>query len=178
MDRKQQRGLTFLCLDIVNPPHTANGSEIHKFEFLDNLAGKIETLIVLCRGDVPFAPRRGLRCIRLAGGNIFLTYLHFFVFLLGNAVFLDCDVLYTRGSSFGYFGSKILRLHKNTRLVVEVNGILDDEYALRGDRMRGGKRLGSLRMRMNWTIAHRMERYFLTHADTFIAVTEGIRQHL
>ena len=118
-----------LFLDIVWPLYLADGSLIHRYELVSNLA-RLDNEIHIFTTDKAFLSNiANIHCHYVPPGSFFsltVSYLRSSSNLLSSETF---DVLYTRNPNFGFL-SGIFCKSRFKKMVYELNGIPEDESSL------------------------------------------------
>lgn len=118
-----------LLLDIVRPLSLADGSLIHRYELVSNLARLDNEIHIFTTGISPLSDHANIRCHYLPSGNLFSLGVNYFsnsIRLLGSETF---DVVYTRNPNFGFLAGLFCK-SRFKKLVYELNGIPEDEINL------------------------------------------------
>ncbi len=174
-----------LFLDMVRPLSLADGSLIHRYELVSNLARLGNEIHIFTVGKTSFSSMTNIHSYYIPPGNFLSLTLSYFrnsIFLLGSETF---DVLYTRNPNFGFLAGLFCK-NRCKRIIYELNGIPEDEKNLFREKSEGDK-FSHPEKRSSFS-----NRYFSTHArlklfilkkalefsDKIIAVTPGIKSNL
>jgi glycosyltransferase involved in cell wall biosynthesis len=179
--------LKILFLDIVWPLYLADGSLIHRYELVSNLALLDNEIHIFTTDKASLSNISNIHCHYVPPGSFFsLTgnYFRRYVNLLSSETF---DVLYTRNPNFGFL-SGIFFKSRLREMVFELNGIPEDESSLfrtknkEGNLPQQGKKSGFLFLKAYLTVHSRINRFILKKAlefsDRIIAVTPGIKANI
>jgi Glycosyltransferase len=174
-----------LFLDMVRPLSLADGSLIHRYELVSNLARLDNEIHIFAVGQTSFSSMTNVHSHYVPPGNFLSLTLSYFrnsICLLGSETF---DVLYTRNPNFGFLAGLFCK-NRCKRIIYELNGIPEDEKTLFREKSEGNK-FSHLRKGSNFS-----NRYFSAHAklklfilkkalgfsDKIISVTPGIKANL
>jgi len=177
--------LKMLFLDMVRPLSLADGSLIHRYELVSNLARLDNEIHIFAVGQTSFSSMTNVHSHYVPPGNFLSLTLSYFrnsICLLGSETF---DVLYTRNPNFGFLAGLFCK-NRCKRIIYELNGIPEDEKTLFREKSEGNK-FSHLRKGSNFS-----NRYFSAHAklklfilkkalgfsDKIISVTPGIKANL
>ncbi|AKB52861.1 glycosyltransferase (group I) [Methanosarcina barkeri str. Wiesmoor] len=174
-----------LFLDMVRPLSLADGSLIHRYELVSNLARLDNEIHIFTVGKTSFSSVTNVHSHYVPPGNFFSLTVNYFrnsIYLLGSENF---DVLYTRNPNFGFLAGVFCK-SRCKRIIYELNGIPEDEKNLfrkksEGDKFSHPKKRSSFSNR--YVSAHsRLKLFILKKAlgfsDRIIAVTPGIKVNL
>lgn len=179
--------LKILFLDIVWPLYLADGSLIHRYELVSNLA-RLDNEIHIFTTDKAFlSDVSNIHCHYVPPGSFFnltINYFRRYINLLSSETF---DVLYTRNPNFGFL-SGIFCKSRFREMIYELNGIPEDESSL----LRTKNEKGSLSQQGKKSVFPFLKAYFVAHSriklfilkkalefsDKIIAVTPGIKANL
>jgi glycosyltransferase involved in cell wall biosynthesis len=179
--------LKVLLLDIVWPLSLADGSLIHRYELVSNLA-RLDNEIHIFTTDKTFLSNiANIHRHYVPSGGLFsltVNYLINSVKLLSAESF---DVLYTRNPNFGFL-SGIFCKSRFKKMVYELNGIPEDESSLfrtkceQDNPSQKGKMNGSSFSKTYFSVNAKFKLFILKKAlgfsDRIIAVTPGIKANL
>jgi glycosyltransferase involved in cell wall biosynthesis len=174
-----------LFLDMVRPLSLADGSLIHRYELVSNLARLDNEVHIFTVGEISFSNLANVHSHYVSPGNFLsltVNYLKISIRLLGSETF---DVLYTRNPNFGFLAGLFCK-NRCRRIVYELNGIPEDEKNLLREKSEENK-FPHAEKKNNLS-----NRYFSAHArlklfilkkalgfsDRIIAVTPGIKSNL
>lgn len=174
-----------LFLDMVRPLSLADGSLIHRYELVSNLARFDNEIHIFTVGKTSISNMGNVHSHYVPPGNFFSLTVNYFkssICLLGSDTF---DVLYTRNPNFGFLAGLFCK-SRCKRIVYELNGIPEDEKNLfrekseRNKFSQPGKRNNFLN---RYFSAHSRLKLFilkkaLVFSDKIIAVTPGIKANL
>jgi Glycosyl transferase 4-like len=126
---RQVNTLKILFLDIVWPLYLADGSLIHRYELVSNLA-RLDNEIHIFTTDKAFLSNiSNIHCQYVPPGNfssLTINYFRSYVKLLNSETF---DILYTRNPNLGFL-SGIFCKSRFKEMIYELNGIPEDESSL------------------------------------------------
>lgn len=91
-----------LFLDIVKPLSLADGSLIHRYELVSNLARLDNEIHIFTTDTNSLSTTANIHCHYISSGSLFSLAVNYFsnsVRLLGSETF---DVVYTRNPNFGF----------------------------------------------------------------------------
>jgi glycosyltransferase involved in cell wall biosynthesis len=174
-----------LFLDMVRPLSLADGSLIHRYELISNLARLDNEIHIFTVGKTSILNMANVHSHYVPPGNFLSLTVNYFknsIRLLGSESF---DVLYTRNPNFGFLAGLFCK-SRCKRIIYELNGIPEDEKNLFREKSKGDK-LPQSGKRSNFS-----NRYFSAHSrlklfilkkalgssDRIIAVTTGIKANL
>ncbi|HWQ47442.1 MAG TPA: glycosyltransferase family 4 protein [Methanosarcina sp.] len=174
-----------LFLDMVRPLSLADGSLIHRYELVSNLARFDNEIHIFTVGKTSISNMANVHSYYVPPGNFLsltVNYLKSSIHLLGSDTF---DVLYTRNPNFGFLAGLFCK-SRCKRIVYELNGIPEDEKNLFREKSEGNK------FSQPRKINNFLNRYFSAHSrlklfilkkalgfsDKIIAVTPGIKANL
>ncbi|MGB9940008.1 glycosyltransferase family 4 protein [Methanosarcina sp.] len=174
-----------LFLDMVRPLSLADGSLIHRYELVSNLARLDNEIHIFSAGRSSLSNMANVHNHYVPPGNLLSLTVNYFsssINLLGSETF---DVLYTRNPNFGFLAGLFCKT-RCKKMVYELNGIPEDEKNLFRTKQEVGKFSQSGRK------SSFSNRYFSAHArlklfilkkalgfsDRIIAVTPGIKSNL
>ena len=177
--------LKMLFLDMVRPLSLADGSLIHRYELVSNLARLNNEIHIFTTGRSSLSNIANIHSHYIPPGSFLSLTVNYFsssISLLGSETF---DVLYTRNPNFGFLAGLFCKT-RYKKMVYELNGIPEDEKNLFRAKSEGGK-FSQLGKKSNFS-----NRYFSAHArfklfilkkalgfsDRIIAVTPGIKANL
>nr|WP_292389200.1 glycosyltransferase family 4 protein [Methanosarcina sp. UBA5] len=174
-----------LFLDMVRPLSLADGSLIHRYELVSNLARLDNEIHIFTVGKTSISNMTNVHSHYVPPGNFLSLTVNYFkssIRLLGSETF---DVLYTRNPNFGFLAGLFCK--SRCKIVVyELNGIPEDEKNLFREKSEENKFLQSeIRSKFSnqYFSAHaRLKLFILKKAlgfsDRIIAVTPGIKANL
>lgn len=174
-----------LFLDMVRPLSLADGSLIHRYELVSNLAKFDNEIHIFTVGSSVLSNMTNVYSHYIPPGSFLSLTINYFsssIGLLGSETF---DVLYTRNPNFGFLAGLFYKT-RYKKMVYELNGIPEDEKNLFRAKSEGGK-FSKLEKKGNFS-----NRYFSAHSrlklfvlkkalgfsDRIIAVTPGIKANL
>jgi glycosyltransferase involved in cell wall biosynthesis len=174
-----------LFLDMVRPLSLADGSLIHRYELISNLARLDNEIHIFTVGKISISNMANIHSHYVPPGNLLSLTVNYFkssIRLLGSETF---DVLYTRNPNFGFLAGLFFK-SRCKKIIYELNGIPEDEKNLFREKSEGNK-FSQPGKRINFS-----NRYFSAHArlklfilkkalgfsDKVIAVTPGIKANL
>ncbi len=177
--------LKILFLDMVRPLSLADGSLIHRYELVSNLARFDNEIHIFAAGRTSLSSLANVYIHYIPPGNLLSLTVNYFnsaIRLMGSETF---DVLYTRNPNFGFLAGFLCK-SRCRKMVYELNGIPEDEKNLIRAKSEGGK-FSQLEKKSSFS-----NRYFSAHAilklfilkkalgfsDKIIAVTPGIKANL
>jgi glycosyltransferase involved in cell wall biosynthesis len=174
-----------LFLDIVKPLSLADGSLIHRYELVSNLARLDNEIHIFTTDTSSLSTTVNIHRHYVSSGSLFSLAVNYFsnsVLLMGSETF---DVLYTRNPNFGFLAGLFFK-SRCKKMVYELNGIPEDEKSLFRAKYEDGKFLqpGKKSSFSNqYFSAHaRLKLFILKKAlgfsDRIIAVTPGIKVNL
>ncbi len=174
-----------LFLDMVRPLSLADGSLIHRYELVSNLAKLDNEIHIFSAGRSSLSNMANVHSHYVPPGNFLSLTVNYFsssISLLGSETF---DVLYTRNPNFGFLAGLFCKT-RCKKMVYELNGIPEDEKNLfrtkpEGDKFSQSGKKSSFSNR--YFSAHaRLKLFILKKAlgfsDRIIAVTPGIKTNL
>lgn len=174
-----------LFLDMVRPLALADGSLIHRYELVGNLARFDNEIHIFTAGKSPLSSIENIRSHYIPPGNFLSLTLNYFsssISLLSSETF---DVLYTRNPNFGFLAGLFCKT-RCKKMVYELNGIPEDEKNLlrmkyEEDRLSQPDKKSSFSNRC-FSLHARLKLFILKKAlgfsDRIIAVTPGIKANL
>jgi len=179
--------LKILFLDMVWPLYLADGSLIHRYELVSNLA-RLDNEIHIFTTDKTFlSDISNIHCHYVPPGSFFSLTVNYFKRYLGLLSSETFDVLYTRNPNFGFL-SGVCCKSRFKEMVYELNGIPEDESSLfrtkneEGSSSRQGNKEGFSFSKAYSTVQSRIKLFILNKAlkfsDRIIAVTPGIKSNL
>jgi len=177
--------LKILFLDMVRPLSLADGSLIHRYELVSNLAKFDNEIHIFTVGSSALSNMANVYSHYIPPGSFLSLTFNYFsssIGLLGSETF---DVLYTRNPNFGFLAGLFCKT-RYKKMVYELNGIPEDEKNLFRAKSKGDK-FSQLEKKGNFS-----NRYFSAHSrlklfvlkkalgfsDRIIAVTPGIKSNL
>lgn len=177
--------LKMLFLDMVRPLSLADGSLIHRYELVSNLAKFDNEIHIFTADRSALYNMKNIHSHYIPPGSFLSLTINYFsssIGLLGSETF---DVLYTRNPNFGFLAGLFCKT-RYKKMVYELNGIPEDEKNLFRTKSEGGK-FSQLEKKGNFS-----NRYFSVHSrlklfvlktalgfsDRIIAVTPGIKANL
>ena len=123
-----------LFLDIVWPLSLADGSLIHRYELVSNLARLDNEIHIFTTDTASLSNMSNIHCHYVPPGSLFsltVNYFRNYVSLLSSETF---DVLYTRNPNFGFLAGVFCK-SRCKKMVYELNGIPEDEKQSLQDKM-------------------------------------------
>lgn len=179
--------LKILFLDIVWPLYLADGSLIHRYELVSNLARLDNEVHIFTTDRASLSDISNIHCHYVPPGSFFsltVNYFRSYTNLLSSETF---DVLYTRNPNFGFL-SGILCKSRYRELIYELNGIPEDESilfrttnedaSLSQQRKKGSFSFSKAFLTVNSRIKLFVLKKALEFSDRIIAVTPGIKSNL
>jgi glycosyltransferase involved in cell wall biosynthesis len=179
--------LKILFLDIVWPLYLADGSLIHRYELVSNLARLDNEIHIFTTDKDSLSNIPNIHCHYVPPGSFFALTVNYFgryIRLLSSETF---DVLYTRNPNFGFL-SGIFSKSRFTKMVYELNGIPEDESNLFRTKNEGGRlsrpeeknafSFSKACLTVNSRIKIFILKKALKFSDRIIAVTPGIKSTL
>lgn len=179
--------MKILFLDIVWPLYLADGSLIHRYELVSNMARLDNEIHIFTTDRASLSNISNIHCHYVPPGSFFsltVNYFRSYVNLLSSETF---DVLYTRNPNFGFL-SGIFCKSRFKEMVYELNGIPEDESSLfrtkngKRNRFQQEKKSGLSFSKAQFTMRSRLKLFILKKAlefsDRIIAVTPGIKTNL
>lgn len=179
--------MKILFLDIVWPLYLADGSLIHRYELVSNLARLDNEIHIFTTDKASLSNIPNIHCHYVPPGSFFsltVNYFRSYINLISSQSF---DVLYTRNPNFGFL-SGIFCQSRFRKMVYELNGIPEDESKLfrtkNGDgsplQQEGKNKLSFSKIYL--TMHSRIKLFILKKAlnfsDRIIAVTPGIKTNI
>lgn len=179
--------MKLLFLDIVWPLSLADGSLIHRYELVSNLARLDNEIHIFTTDRASLSNIANIHCHYVPPGSLFTLTVNYFRSLISILISETFDVLYTRNPNFGFLMG-IFCKSRCKKMVYELNGIPEDEKSLEmtkceeGKSCRAGKNSG-FPLSKSYSSAHaRLKLFILKKAlgfsDRIIAVTPGIKANL
>lgn len=174
-----------LFLDMVRPLSLADGSLIHRYELVGNLARFDNEIHIFTTGKSSLSSIENIRSHYIPPGDFLSLTLNYFsssISLLSSETF---DVLYTRNPNFGFLAGLFCKT-RCKKMVYELNGIPEDEknllrtkyeenrFSQPGKRSSFSNRYFSLHAKLKLFILKKA----LGFSDRIIAVTPGIKTNL
>jgi glycosyltransferase involved in cell wall biosynthesis len=179
--------LKILFLDIVWPLYLADGSLIHRYELVSNLARLDNEIHIFTTDKECLSNVSNIKCHYVPPGGFFsltINYFRNYIKILSSETF---DVLYTRNPNFGFLSGAFCK-SRFKKMVYELNGIPEDESSLFKTKSEKEKLLqqgkeNSFSISKNYSTAHSKLKLFvlkraLEFSDRIIAVTPGIKVKL
>jgi len=174
-----------LFLDMIRPLSLADGSLIHRYELVSNLARLDNEIHIFTTGRTSISNMANVHSHDIPAGSLISLTVNYFqnsISLLSSETF---DVLYTRNPNFGFLAGLFCK-SRYRKMVYELNGIPEDEKNLFRAKYEDGKFSQPERK------SRFSNRYFSAHArfklfvlkkalgfsDRIIAVTPGIKTNL
>jgi hypothetical protein len=118
--------LKILFLDMVRPLSLADGSLIHRYELVSNLAKFDNEIHIFTVGSSALSNMANVYSHYIPPGSFLSLTFNYFsssIGLLGSETF---DVLYTRNPNFGFLAGLFCKT-RYKKMVYELNGIPEDE---------------------------------------------------
>jgi glycosyltransferase involved in cell wall biosynthesis len=174
-----------LFLDMVRPLSLADGSLIHRYELVSNLAKFDNEIHIFSAGRSALSNMANVHSHYISPGSFLSLTINYFnssIGLLGSETF---DVLYTRNPNFGFLAGLFCKT-RYKKMVYELNGIPEDEKNLFRAKSERGK-FSQLEKKSNFSNRYlsaqaRFKLFVLKKAlgfsDRIIAVTPGIKANL
>jgi len=179
--------LKILFLDIVWPLYLADGSLIHRYELVSNLARLDNEMHIFTTDKTFLSDISNIHCHYVPPGSFFSLTFNYFKSYLGLLSSETFDVLYTRNPNFGFL-SGVCCKSRFKEMVYELNGIPEDESSLfrtkneEGDKSQQGNKGGFSFSKVSISAHSRIKLFILKKAlefsDRIIAVTPGIKSNL
>ncbi len=116
-------------LDILKPLTSADGSLIHRYELLSNLAKSNHEIHTFVMNNFNYSIP-DIKCYHISSTNIFTTFLNYISTLTYVFIFKKYDIISTRNSNFVLFFGLFFKKIKNSHLIYELNGIPEDEHQI------------------------------------------------
>lgn len=174
-----------LFMDIVRPLSLADGSLIHRYELVSNLARLNNEIHIFTTDETFLSNLSNIHRHYISPGNFFSLTLNYFsasVNVLNSETF---DVLYTRNPNFGFLAGIFFK-NRCKKIIYELNGIPEDEKSLfkmkSAELSNSGKQevlsfsdyYFSSQTKLKFLILKKA----LSFSDKIIAVTPGIKANL
>ena len=179
--------MKLLFLDIVWPLSLADGSLIHRYELVSNLARLDNEIHIFTTDRTSLSNIANIHCHYVPPGSLFALTVNYFRSLISLLSSETFDVLYTRNPNFGFLMG-IFGKSRCKKMVYELNGIPEDEKSLEmtkceeGKSCRPGKNSGFSLSKSYFSAHARFKLFVLKKAlgfsDRIIAVTPGIKANL
>jgi glycosyltransferase involved in cell wall biosynthesis len=174
-----------LFLDMIRPLSLADGSLIHRYELVSNLARLDNEIHIFTTGRTSLSNMANVHSYDVPPGSFLSLTVNYFrnsISLLSSEAF---DVLYTRNPNFGFLAGLFCK-SRYKKMVYELNGIPEDEKNLFRAKSEGDKfsQLGTKNSFPNryFSAQARFKLFVLKKAlgfsDRIIAVTPGIKANL
>ncbi len=173
-----------LFLDMVRPLSLADGSLIHRYELVSNLARLNNDIHIFTTGPTSFLNIANVHGHYVPPGNFLSLTVNYFIssiHLLGSETF---EVIYTRNPNFGFLAGLFCK-SRCKKIVYELNGIPEDEKNLFREKYEGSNVSQSRENRFSnryFSAQARFKLFILKKAlrfsDKIIAVTPGIKTNL
>ncbi|HWR25279.1 MAG TPA: glycosyltransferase family 4 protein [Methanosarcina sp.] len=176
-----------LFLDIVRPLSLADGSLIHRYELVSNLARLDNEIHIFTTDKMSLSNMANIHRHHIPPGSLLSFTFNYFrnsISLLSSQTF---DVLYTRNPNFGFLAGLFCKT-RCKKIVYELNGIPEDEINLfrakneEKNHSRSGSKISSLFSKHYSSVHSRLKLFVLKKAlgfsDKIIAITPGIRASL
>lgn len=174
-----------LFLDMIRPLSLADGSLIHRYELVSNLARLDNEIHIFTTGRTSLSNMANVHSHDVPPGSFLSLTVNYFrnsISLLSSETF---DVLYTRNPNFGFLAGLFCK-NRYKKMVYELNGIPEDEKNLFRAKSEGGKfsQSGTKNSFSNryFSAQARFKLFVLKKAlgfsDKIIAVTPGIKTNL
>ncbi|HET8685448.1 MAG TPA: glycosyltransferase family 4 protein, partial [Methanosarcina sp.] len=174
-----------LFLDMIRPLSLADGSLIHRYELVSNLAKLDNEIHIFTTDRTSLSNMANVHSHDIPSGSLFSLAVNYFRNSIGLLSSESFDVLYTRNPNFGFLAGLFCK-SRCKKMVYELNGIPEDEKNLFRAKSEGGK-FSQLGVKSNFS-----NRYFSAQAkfklfvlkkalgfsDKIIAVTPGIKANL
>jgi glycosyltransferase involved in cell wall biosynthesis len=179
--------LKILFLDIVWPLYLADGSLIHRYELVSNLARLDNEIYIFTTDKASLSNIPNIHCHYVPPGSFFSLTVNYFRSYLNIISSQTFDVLYTRNPNFGFL-SGIFFKSRFRKMVYELNGIPEDESKLfrtknedgslsghdENDKFSFSKAYLALQSRIKLFILKKA----LGFSDRIISVTPGIKTNI
>jgi glycosyltransferase involved in cell wall biosynthesis len=177
--------LKMLFLDMVRPLSLSDGSLIHRYELVSNLAKFDNEIHIFTAGRCTLSNMANIHSHYIPPGSFLSLTINYFnssIGLLGTDTF---DVLYTRNPNFGFLAGLFCKT-RYKKMVYELNGIPEDEKNLIRTKSEENKffqieKKGKFSNRY-FSAQTRLKMFVLKKAlefsDRIIAVTPGIKENL
>lgn len=174
-----------LFLDMVRPLSLADGSLIHRYELVGNLARFDNEIHIFTAGRSSLSNIKNIHSHYIPPGSFLSLTVNYFsssVSLLSSETF---DVLYTRNPNFGFLAGLFCKT-RCKKMVYELNGIPEDEKNLfrtkcEADKFSQPGKKNSFSSQY-FSIQGKIKLFILKKAlgfsDRIIAVTPGIKSNL
>jgi len=172
---------------MVWPLYLADGSLIHRYELVSNLARLDNEIHIFTTDKASLSNISNIHCHYVPPGSFFYLTVNYFrssINLLSSETF---DVLYTRNPNFGFLSGTFCK-SRFKKLVYELNGIPEDESSLfrtKSDEeklSKQGKKNGFSFSKAYLNGHAKLKLFILKKAlgfsDKIIAVTQGIKTNL
>ncbi len=179
--------MKILYLDIVWPLYLADGSLIHRYELVSNLARLDNEIHIFTTDKASLSNVSNIQCHYVPPGSLFsltINYFRNYIKILSSETF---DVLYTRNPNFGFL-SGVFCKSRFKKMVYELNGIPEDESSLfktkyEKEKLSQQGKEKSFSISKTYSAAHAKLKLFvlkkaLGFSDRIIAVTPGIKVNL
>lgn len=179
--------MKILFLDMVWPLYLADGSLIHRYELVSNLARLDNEIHIFTTDKASLSNISNIHCNYVKPGSLFsltVNYFRNYIKLLSSETF---DVLYTRNPNFGFL-SGVFCKSRFKKMIYELNGIPEDESSLFRTKCeeeklsQQGNKSGFSFSKTYFTAHARFKLFILKKAlefsDRIIAVTPGIKSNL
>lgn len=176
-----------LFMDIVRPLSLADGSLIHRYELVSNLARLNNEIHIFTTDKTFLSNMTNIHRHYIPPGSLFSLAFNYFSSSINILSSENFDVLYTRNPNFGFLTGLFCK-NRCKKMVYELNGIPEDEKNLfnaksEGDKFSnsGGKN-GFSFSKYSSSLNSRLKLFVLKKAlefsDKIIAVTPGIKANL
>jgi glycosyltransferase involved in cell wall biosynthesis len=179
--------LKLLFLDIVWPLSLADGSLIHRYELVSNLAQLNNEIHIFTTDRASLSNIANIHCHYVSPGSLFTLTVNYFRSLISILNSETFDVLYTRNPNFGFLVGIFFK-SRCKKMVYELNGIPEDEKSLEMKKCEEGKscqqgKSDGFSLSKSYFSAHAKLKLFvlkkaLSFSDRIIAVTPGIKLSL
>ena len=174
-----------LFLDMVRPLSLADGSLIHRYELVSNLARFENEIHIFTAGSTSLSNIENIHSHNIPPGNFLSLIVNYFsssISLLSSETF---DVLYTRNPNFGFLAGLFCKT-RCKKIVYELNGIPEDEKNLLRTKYEEDRfsqpRKKNYFSNQYFSVHARLKLFILKKAlgfsDRIIAVTPGIKTNL
>ncbi len=179
--------MKLLFLDIVWPLSLADGSLIHRYELVSNLAQLNNEIHVFTTDRASLSNIANIHRHYVSPGSLFTLTVNYFRSLINLMNSETFDVLYTRNPNFGFLMGIFFK-SRCKKMVYELNGIPEDEKSLEMKKCKEnkscqkGKSNGFSFSKSYFSTQAKLKLFVLKKAlsfsDRIIAVTPGIKSSL
>lgn len=171
-----------LLLDLVKPVKSADGSSVHRFELVNNLAKfDNEVHIISTQESNLYIDKSIINYNYIYLFNKLFLYVNYMAVFLFLALFKQFDFVYTRNPIPGFLATLILKKLRCDYIIYEINGINSDEQELIRDKSNRHGFASSINLafqKISDRILEFCSAYAIKNANLIIPVTGGIKEYL